>query len=472
MISSFRNFAKTKFAGILVFLMIIPFVFWGMGSMFSSGNTNTIAKINRTNISTQEFIDYLNNSGIPQEKIRENLSENIIEELLSGLISSTLLELEVKDYELIISENTLLKKIKKNKNFHDENGNFQRIKYEKFLLENNQSAPIFERRLKKRELQKNLFDYIGAGTISPQFLINRLYEEENTKLNIDFIDLKTFYQNKESITEQNLKDFLTENKEQLKVDYLDFKYAIINPKKLIGVNEFNQSFFDKIDQIEIDIANDILFENIIKKFEITQINKTNFKLSPNASEVEKRIFELRNNEYDIFENGDDYILYKIENISQKTPDINDSETKKEIKELISQKNKFEYNRQLLQRINNNEFSDNDFLKMSKNQFQSIKLNSIKDNKKFEINSIKILYSLPENSFTLISDEKSNIYLAKVKKYEKKITNQDDKKINEYVNKQNSNLKNSMLRSYDLYLNDKYKVELNQKTIERVKNFFQ
>ena len=472
MISSFRNFAKTRFAGLLVFLMIIPFVFWGMGSMFSSGNTNTIAKINRTNISTQEFIDYLNNSGIPQEKIRENLDENIIEELLSGLISSTLLELEIKYYELIISENTLLQKIKKNKNFHDENGNFQRIKYEKFLLENNLSAPIFEQRLKKRELQKNLFDYIGAGTISPQFLITNLYEEENTELNIDFIDLKTFYLNKESITEQNLKDFLTENKEQLKVDYLDFKYAIINPKKLIGVNEFNQSFFDKIDQIEIDIANDISFENIIKNLEITQINKTNFKFSQNASEVEKKIFELRNNDFDIFENGDDYILYKIEKISQKLPDINDGETKKEIIELISQKNKFEYNRQLLQRINDKEFSDNDFLEMSKNQMQSIKLNSIRDNKKFEINSIKILYSLPENSFTLISDEKNNIYLAKVKKYEKKIVNQDNTKLNEYVNKQNSNLKNSMLRSYDLYLNNKYKVELNQKTIERVKNFFQ
>ena len=217
MISNFRNFAKTKFAGILVFIMIIPFVFWGMGGMFSSGNTNTLAKINKTNISTQEFIDYLNGSGISQKRIRENLDKNIIEELLSGLISTTLLDLEVKDYNLTISQNTLLKMIKNNKNFLDENGNFQRIKYEKFLLENNQSAPIFEQRLKKRELQKNLFDYIGAGTISPQFLIDRLYNEENTKLNIDFIDLKTFYQNKELITEQNLKDFLIENKEQLKL---------------------------------------------------------------------------------------------------------------------------------------------------------------------------------------------------------------------------------------------------------------
>jgi len=155
MIGSLRNFAKTKFAGILVFIMIIPFVFWGMGGMFSSGNTNTIAKINKTNISTEEFIDYLNNSGVPQQTIRENLENNIIEELLSSLVSTTLLDLEIKNYNLLITENTLLKKIKENKNFLDENGKFQRIKYEKFLLENNQSAPQFEQRLKKRELQKN-----------------------------------------------------------------------------------------------------------------------------------------------------------------------------------------------------------------------------------------------------------------------------------------------------------------------------
>ena len=105
MIGSFRNFAKTKFAGLLVFIMIIPFVFWGMGSMFSSGNTNTVVKINKTNISTQEFVDYLNTSNIPQETIRKNLDKNIIEELLSGLVSRTLLELEVIDYNLIISVN-------------------------------------------------------------------------------------------------------------------------------------------------------------------------------------------------------------------------------------------------------------------------------------------------------------------------------------------------------------------------------
>ena len=470
MISSFRNFAKTKFAGLLVFIMIVPFVFWGMGSMFSSGNTNNVAKINKENISTQEFIDYLNKSGIPQKTIRENLNNNIIEELLSGLISTTLLELEIKDYHLIISENTLLKKIKSNKNFHDENGNFQRIKYEKFLLENNQSAPQFELRLKGRELQKNLFDYIGAGSVSPSFLVNKLYEEENKKLKIDYINLKPFYKKKEDITENDLEEFLSDNKDQLKVEYVDFNYVVINPKNLIGVDEFNQTFFDKIDQLEIDISNEVDFQTIVSSLNIKSVNIRDFKFSSEKSEIEKKIFELRGNNFDIFEIGDDYVLYKIDDIKQKEPDLGDMQTRNEIVELVYQKNKFDYNKNLLDKIRNKQFNNDDFLKIGKDKIENLKLNSIKDNKKFNINAVEILYSLPINTFTLINDEEDNIYIAKVKKFQN--VSKDNEKFKEYANKQNSNIKNTMLKSYDLFLNDKYNVVLNQKTVERVKNFFQ
>ena len=471
MIGSFRNFAKTKFAGLLVFIMIIPFVFWGMGGMFSSGNTNNIAKVNKTNISTQDFIDHINKSNIPQQTIRNNLEENIIEELLSTLISTTLLELEVKDFDIVISEETLLKKIKTNKNFQNENGDFERLKYEKFLLENNQSAPAFELRLRGRELQKNLFDYVGAGTVSPQFLINRLFEEENKKLEIEFINLENFYKNKDNITNQDLEKFIKDNQDQLKIEYVDFNYAIINPKNLIGADEFNQSFFDKIDQIEIDISNDVSFENIISDLDIKSINVKNFKFSQKKNEIEKKIFELRNNKFDIFENKNDYILYEISNIEEKKPDLNDKETKEEVLNLVFQKNKFDYNRTLLEKINNNEFSNDDFLNMGKDKIEITKLNSIRDNKKFEINAVEILYSLPVNSFTLINDEKNNIYLAKIKKFENKIVENDNDKLNEYVEKQKTNQKNSLLKSYDLLLNEKYNVTLNQKTIERVKNYF-
>ncbi len=471
MIGSFRNFAKTKFAGILVFIMIIPFVFWGMGSMFSSGNTNSIVKINESNVSTEEFIDYLNNSGIPQKTIRENLNNNIIEELLSGLVSTKILDLEIREYDLIISKETLLKMIKKNKNFLDDQGNFQRLKYEKFLLENNQSAPQFELRLKNRELQKNLFSFVGAGTISPKFLVKKLYEEENKKLEIDFINLDKFYKKKGDFTDNDLEKFLEENKENLKVDYLDFEYSIINPKNLIGVDEFNQSFFDKIDQIEIDISNEVPFNSIVSNLNLRSTKVEDFLFSSDKNEVEKKIFELKGTDFDIFELGDDYVLYKIKKNESREPDITNSQTKEEILDLIFQKNKFDYNTNLIEKIKNNEFNDNEFIQMGQQNIKTAKLNSIRDNKKFDINAVKILYSLPINSFTLINDEKENIYLAKVKDYQVELIDNNNEII-DYTNKQNSNLKNNMLKSYDLYLNSRYNVTLNQKTVERVKNFFQ
>ena len=472
MISSFRNFAKTRFAGLLVFIMIIPFVFWGMGSMFNSGNTNTIAKINNENISTQEFIEHLNNSGIPQETIKNNLDKNIIEELLSNLVSTTLLDLEIEDFKISISKNILLKKIKENKNFLDENGNFQRMKYEKFLLENNQSAPVFELRLRARELQKNLFDYIGAGTVSPEFLVKKLYEEENKKLDIEFINLNNFYKKKDAITQNELKKFLEENKDTLKMEYLDFDYTIINPKNLIGVDEFNQAFFDQIDQIEVDISNEMAFQTIISNMNMKPISVKDFKYSSDKNEIEKKIFELRNNKFDIFENKNDYILYNVKNVAETEPDLNDKQIKQEVIELVSQKNKFDYNKDLLDKITNKQFDNANFLQMGKGNIQTTKLNSIRDNKMFEINAVEVLYSLPVNSFTLINDEKNNIYLAKVKKFEKETVSANDEKFQEYINKQKTNSKNNLLKSYDLLLNDKYNVSLNQKTIQRVKNFFQ
>ena len=470
MIGSFRKFAKSRYAGILVGIIIIPFVFWGMGSVFSSGNTNSIAKINKENISTQDFIDHINQSKIPTETIRDNLDQNIIEELLSGLISTKLLNLEINEFNISITQNTLLKKIKDNKNFLDENGIFQRVKYEKFLLENNLSAAQFEKRLKDREEQKNLFDYIGAGTVSPRFLVKKLYEEENKKLNIEFIDLNDFYSKKEDISDVDMEKFIKENEDLLKIDYLDFSYAKITPQNLLGVDEFNQAFFDKIDQIEIDISNDVNFKTIVNGLNIKSTTIKNFRFSEDKDQIEKKIFELKNSPFDIFENENEYILYKINKSEERTPDLNDTETKDEIIQLIHQKNKFDYNKDLIDQITNKNFTNEKFDEMSQNNISTITINSVRDNKKFEINAVKLLYSLPEKSFTLINDEQNNIYLAKIKKFE--IVGFTEDNYNNNLGKQNSNTKQSILRSYDILLNDKYDVTLNQKTIQRVKNFYQ
>ena len=109
--------------------------------------------------------------------------------------------------------------------------------------------------------------------------------------------------------------------------------------------------------------------------------------------------------------------------------------------------------------------------MGKNKIENIELNSIKDNKKFDINAVEILYSLPVNTITLINDEKDNIYLARINSFKDiEIRNDEDNFKNYIIKQKTNNKKSDILKSYDLFLNNKYKVVLNQKTIERVKNF--
>ena len=82
-----------------------------------------------------------------------------------------------------------------------------------------------------------------------------------------------------------------------------------------------------------------------------------------------------------------------------------------------------------------------------------------------------MYSLPEKSFLLASDEKGKIYLARINKI--KTQNIDDKKedFDTYYNKTHEKLKSDVFSTYDLYLNNKYNVKIYSSTIERLRNYF-
>ena len=472
MIETLKKFGAKKLGGlILIAVIIIAFGFGGFGGGFSTNNQNNIAKINKTNVTTQDFMNYVNESGISQQAIRENLENNIIEELLSGLISTTLIDLEVEDFDLSITELTVLKKIKENKNFQDENNVFQRTKYEKFLLSNNMSAPMFELQLKNRELQKHLFDFIGAGTITPNFLTKKKFEEENKSLDLEYFAMENLYKDKDDYTNLDIQKFLEENKEQLKSEYIDFKYAVLNPKNLIGLEEFNQDFFDEIDKIENKISQGNSFESILENLsvEVTEVKE----FTPTTTEKinEDSIYSKRSTKLDLIENGDNFLLYDITNQYDKGPDLTDENIQKGIRELVYQKGKFDKNKNILENIQKNEFDNNKFKEMGGFSIENITINSIDDIEKFESNSVKMLYSLPINSFTLVNDKENKIYLVKLVSTKKNTFSETDENYLDFVNNQNTNTRKTILQSYDQLLNIKYQVQLNQKTIDRVKNYF-
>ena len=55
MLGPIRKFSGTIYAKILLGIIIIPFVFWGMGSSIRGGSKNTVVVIDKEKYSIQEF---------------------------------------------------------------------------------------------------------------------------------------------------------------------------------------------------------------------------------------------------------------------------------------------------------------------------------------------------------------------------------------------------------------------------------
>ena len=473
MLNKLRNFSKGKLATVLVAIIIIPFVFWGMGSVFKGGKTNSVAKINNFNISTKDFVDHINKSKLNTDIIKENINNNILEEFLTELVSNSLIDIEIKDLNIMISDKNLAERIKKNKSFHDEKNKFSRLKYEKFLLENNIPAAEFEIRLRKSELKKELFTYISGGIKSPYFIANKTFKDNAKKIDLSYINLNHVYKKKNEFSNIEIETFIKDNEEKLKIELIDFSYTKITPLNLVQETEFSENFFSNIDEIENQVLNDTKIKEIATNFGLKISEVNNFDDRNNNDLLFKQIYVKRNQDkIQIIDKNDFYLLYEINSIKKVLPERNDVKFIESVKNSLFEKNKYEYNKNLLLKIQNQNFDNYDFIRLvdNKDLIKETKINSLNDNNLFTSDSIKLLYSLSKNNFLLIGDKDKNIYLAKI---EKILSNDlsDKNDLSNYTIKANIQIKNDLYSSYDYLINDKYKITINQNTLERIKNYF-
>ena len=245
MLGSIRKFSTSIYAKILIGIIIVPFIFWGMGSSFVGGNKNVIVVIDKEKYSIQEFNIFIQKYAPADQKINADL----IEELLSSFIGEKLIEKEVERFNIKLSDHSLNKLVRYQANFRKEN-KFSRIEYEKFLLKNNITAVNFEANLSNHEKKKQLLNFIAEGIIPSNFLANLVYNKINQKRNIDVIDLNDIFKKKINLSENQIKTYFENNKENYKEIYKSVKFLELSPIKLASNNEFSDLFFKKIDEID------------------------------------------------------------------------------------------------------------------------------------------------------------------------------------------------------------------------------
>jgi hypothetical protein len=270
-----------------------------------------------------------------------------------------------------------------------------------------------------------------------------------------------------------INKYINENEENLKEAYIDFSYAKVEPSNLIEINEFNEDFYKKIDEIENDILNEVSLENIAKKNEITLQKRNNFKFL-NEDDVFKEIYENKDKKEIVLKDKDNYfLLYQVTKINNLLPNKNNTSFRDKVKNRILLKKKFDLNKNLFEKIQNKDFNDSDFENLVKNKenINSGIINSINDDTLFDETSLKLIYDLPKNSFVMVSNRANNIFLAKINQINYENLKSTNENIQEYLAKTNINLIDDIYSSYDKSLNTKYEVKIFNNNIDRIKDYF-
>jgi len=479
MLSSIRKFSNTIFAKIFLFIVAIPFVFWGMGNIFSSGNKNTIAKIGDEKISTREFAEYLN-VYLPSDK---EISENLIDKLLSDFIGNKLIAMEVNKYNINISDKSLAKLIRNEKIFIKKN-EFSRIEYEKFLVKNSLDAATFEKNVSEQEEKKQLLDFIGGGIIPSIFSINMDFDKINQKRKIKLINLNNVFKKEINITNEQIKKYFEDNKEKYIDTYKSINFIILNSKNLTEKDDYSDLFFKKIDEIDDLIVEGKNLNYILQKYNLENaetITFNNMGKDKNLNKIDnipldllKNIFNLDENESTtLIEHQDKYFIFdflKTEVIQKKIEDIS---IKKDIELKIKKQNKNKILSNLIAKINKNNFNEMDFNRFSKEKevpIKNILIKNINDEEMLKKDLVNQIYNHPQKKVVVVASlDLEESYLIFIDEIKNVSINKSSKDYSKYFNMSKLRITNNLYSTYDAYLKQKYDININYNALNIIKN---
>ena len=482
MLGKIRKFSSSVFAKIFLFIVAIPFVFWGMGPLFKSGSQNIIVKIDKEKIPIEEFVNYIN----IYTATNDNLDSIFIEKMLSNFIGQKIIENEIKSFNIILSDESLSKLIRNDKIFKKDN-KFSRTEYEKFLVNNNFDAVFFEKNMSHQIKRELLLDFISGGIMPPNFFVNISFDKINQKRNVEVIRLNDAIKKKLNFSTSEIQTYFNAHKNKYNYVYKTIEFLEINPENLTGRDEFDDPFFEKIDKIDDLIVEGKKINFISEKFDLMSVKRLTFnKLGKNKNEVAINDFpiELINNIFSADENDQTMLIthenkyyiveiYKTENIQKK---INDPKVKEDILINLKKNVSRSFISKLAINVNKNKFKKSDFDKFSNDQNINIKkitIDSQNDSKILKEELVKQIYIFPEKQVIVVSDiGLTENYLIYIDKIEHGSITKDSDEYEKYFNLSREEMTNNIFNTYDHYLKNKYNIKINYKALEKVKNYIQ
>ena len=484
MLTSIRKATTSLLAKILIAIIILPFLFWGMGDVFRTGNQNVIVTIDSEKVSAQNFVEYVNRLNLTEQQRSTMSKTDLLDKILSDYVGKKIIALEIIDQGVSLNNRSLKEILTADDTFKKDN-KFSRTEYEKFLLESGVSAPVFEQNISEQEKKKQLLTFLSEGVNLPEFMVEQEYANENQIKMIQYLELDSLYKNY-TVPIEEIKKTYESNKKLFTQDFKKIIYVELIPGNLTGQKKYNESFFKKIDEIENIILDGGKIINLVKEFNLSlvTINKTN-RLKKNIADKDiakiddllfEKIFSPKIvNKPELININNKYYLSEVLSIDKIARTLEDKKIKDAIVSQLKTKYIIENNTRIINDMSQGTFNEIKFKKFSKEkniEIKKITLKNVKDEAVFNSRMIKEIFKVNDGDFQLITDSLlTKNYIVLAEKTEKLTFNKNITNYEKYKTKAKFNLANQIYSTFDKTINNKYDVKINEKVLNRIKNTF-
>lgn len=241
MLESIRSGAKSFGVKVIFGLIILVFVFWGIGNYNDRDYTNVVAVVNGEPIVAMEFEkaysheeEYLlrTNPGLTREQLAK---EHLGRKVLNDLIRATLIAQEAKRAGIVVSPQEMRLAVGQLKAFQDDKGQFDPGAYTRVLAAQRMTPVQYEKDLADELLREKMFALVTAPAwmdpAEPQNRFNFL--RERRIIDYAFIPAQNF-KDKVTISDNEAKEWYDSHISDFAIPpMVDVAYILVEPGALV-----------------------------------------------------------------------------------------------------------------------------------------------------------------------------------------------------------------------------------------------
>ena len=131
--------------------------------------------------------------------------------------------------------------------------------------------------------------------------------------------------------------------------------------------------------------------------------------------------------------------------------------------------------EIISKLNQNSFIKSDFIKLSEDKdvvIKKIALHSKNDISTLKKELVNQIYAIPEKKINLVNDiGLTENYLIYIDMIENVSIDEKSDKYKKYLDLSKAKITNRLFNTYDNFIKEKYKIDINYKALNTVKNYF-